>query len=234
MPSPLLLLGALAGVALLLVKSAPAPAAAPPPSAPPEPPPPPPPGPDVDGKFEPSATYWILNTKQVLKPGEKLPYYEAPLTGGEGVFSTKQGGPARKGYQANPLYAWKFAPLPGQTPRAFAKSFTGDAERYAELIGMPGMRFAVSKTYPSGIKELRYESVGILSPSADGESWLLLKSGDAVANPWIPPAVEAEKIAIMLPLTWRTEITEMRRARADAPTEFKIDEGAKPVFAESK
>lgn len=226
MPSPLFILGAVAGVALLLVKSA---APSSPDAAPPTPPPPAPPEPASQTLIN-----MLLSTKQVLKPGEEMPFYEVPLTGGVGVFSTKRGGPARSRHQANPLYAWKFAPLPGQTPRAFAKSFTGDPERYVELIGMPGMRLAVSKTYPSGVKEQRFESVGILSPSADGESWLLLKSGDAVASPWVPPSVQAEKIAVMLPLAWRAEISELRGARADNPAKFVVDEGAEPVFAESK
>jgi hypothetical protein len=231
---PILLFGALAGLALLLVKSASKPTSPEPPAPKPPAPEPPMPEPPAPESKEEARTSIILQTKQVLKPGEKLPYYEVPLVGGLGVFSTKKGGPARLRHQANPLYPWKFAPEPGETPLAFTKSLVGNPSRFVELVGMPALRLTFSKKHPSGIDELRFETVGALSPTADGKGWLLLKRGDEDATPWVPPAKAEDKLAVMLPPSWRTEITEQRGTRQSSPSTFVVDDGLEPVLAESK
>lgn len=191
-------------------------------SAPVKPPPAPP---------KPLDTAKILATKQVLGAGEALPFYASAPMGGDGLFSTKRGGPRRTGRQGNPLFPYKFAPDVGQTPRAFAKEFTGDEARFTELIGMPGFRQTSIKTYPSGIVESLYAAAGVLSPTLDGKDWILLKSGESKALPWAQPASEKEQIAILLPPSWRAEITEGFHARIEQPDKFVVDEGATPTFA---
>lgn len=218
---PILL--ALAGLAYLTTASSSKP-------APVKPPPPAPPKPLDMSQGLSAGTMKILTTKQALGANEALPFYASAPMGGDGVFSTKRGGPRRTARQGNPLFPYKFAPDVGQTPRAFAKEFTGDEARFTELIGMPGFRSTSIKTYPSGIVESLYQQIGVLSPTLDGKSWILLKTGESKTAPWSQAAAEKDQIAILLPPSWRAEITEGFHARVEQPSQFVVDEGAEPKF----
>lgn len=171
----------------------------------------------------------LLNTKQVLPAGTKLPVaIRAP--DGEVILSTKQGGPARADRQGNPRYPWMFTPSEGSSAKKFAKDFTGDENKYVELVGMPLLRYTGSKTHPSGIVEDIVVTEGILSPTEDGDGWVLLRKGASAPEMWSPPSQSSPQARIItLPPAWRVGIGESYSTAWDHPG-FKVDAGLAPVF----
>lgn len=170
-----------------------------------------------------------LARKQKLPADTRLPHY-AVLPDGSGVFTTKKGGPARKHKQSNPAYPWKFSPTAYSNPKAFAHDFTGDESRYSELVGASAFKSTGTKTHPSGIKEDTFQSVGVVSPTTDGDGWMILYNGKSDPDMWTPPdQTSPEALAIYLPPSWREEISETNGTKWD-DAEFEVDEGLAPEF----
>ena len=186
-----------------------------------------------DSKNEPlskATAEKILSVKQQLPEGTKLPdVTRAP--DGELIFSTKQGGPSRSDRQANQRFPFAFAPvLVGSSAKQFAKDFTGSEANYVELVGMPVLVRTSSKQHPSGIWENTFSPVGIISPTEDGDGWVLLRKGATAPEMWSPPdPSSADALMITVPPAWRTGISERRNTAWDRPG-FEIDAGLAPVF----
>lgn len=171
----------------------------------------------------------LLSTKQVLPAGTKLPgVMRAP--DGELVFSTKQGGPSRANRQGNQRFPWMFTPSEGSSAKKFAQDFAGDESKYVELVGMPLLRYTGSKTHPSGIVEDMVVTEGILSPTEDGDGWILLRKGASAPEMWSPPSQSSPQARIItLPPSWRAGIGERATTAWDHPG-FEVDAGLAPVF----